>query len=164
MYFDYKPIPSSEVTARMAVALDLGPNDKVLEIGTGGYATQTRAWVSSGAEVHTIDLTPMVDPETIGLASVYAHLGDGAKGIPHEAPFTAIVVTCGVTKIYDAWRDQLSERGKLLVPIGTPECQKLTLLEKVKGELEPRVIIAYVRFIMMRQLSPMEDKLKRVQP
>lgn len=135
----------------MANLLELGPSDKLLEIGTGS-ATQTMEWAKSGCEIHTIEVKPVVEPWRVmsGLDQVYAHIGDGKLGLPHEAPFSRIVATCGIEKIPDAWQDQLGEHGRMVVPIGNPEVQKLTLFEKKEGSLLPVRIAAYTRFSMMR--------------
>ena len=150
---DGRTVPSPEVTRIMAEMLKLTPADKLLEIGTGS-ASQTREWAKSGCEVHTIELKPVIDPEDMsdhGANQVYAHLGDGKLGLPQESPFSAIVATCGVERIPDAWKDQLKPVGRMVVPIGTSSCQRLTLFEKdQEGYFRPQRIAGYVRFSMMR--------------
>lgn len=147
---DGRTIPSLEVTKLMAELLDLKPSDKLLEVGTGS-SSQTQEWAKSGCEVHTIELAKVVDPERPGLEQVYAHLGDGKLGLPQEAPFTAIVATCGVQRLPDAWIDQLAPEGRIVAPIGNPECQRLTLMRKTPaGQLLAERIAAYTRFSMMR--------------
>lgn len=148
-----RTIPSPEVTRIMAEMLQLRPTDKLLEIGTGS-ASQTQEWAKSGCEIHTIELQPIVNPEAMGnrgLDQVYAHAGDGKKGLPQEAPFTAIVATCGVSEIPEAWREQLAVNGRMVVPLGSAEVQKLTLLrKKPNGALNLERIGAYTRFLMMK--------------
>lgn len=132
--------------------LELGPEDKLLEIGTGS-ATQTQAWAQSGCEIHTIELDPVTEPwrmEDSGANQVYAHIGDGKVGLPHEAPFTAIVATCGIESVPETWIDQLAEGGRILAPIGKSDVQRLTLMCKIKGSMQLQRIAAYVRFLMMR--------------
>ena len=149
---DGRTIPSPEVTALMNQMLELTPADKLLEIGTGS-ASQTVEWAKSGCEVHTIELKPVVDPERMtnhGLDQVYAHMGDGKHGLPQEAPFSAIVATCGVRSIPDAWKDQLAPLGRMVVPIGDATVQRLTLIRKNQdGSVMPQRVAAYVRFLMM---------------
>ena len=149
---DGRTIPSPEVTKLMGELLDLTENDKLLEIGTGS-ASQTIEWAKSGCEVHTIELKPVVDPQRMtcgGLDQVYAHMGDGKLGLPQEAPFSAIVATCGVKSIPDAWKDQLKPYGRMVVPLGNAEVQRLTLLRKDHdGGCHPERVAAYVRFLMM---------------
>ncbi len=149
--FDGKrTIPSPECRALISQLLNLTKADKVLEIGTGS-GTQTSEFSSTGAEVHSIELEPWVDSTKITGEYVFLHTGDGANGIPSQAPFTAIVATCGVEQIPKAWRDQLAEGGRLVVPIGDSTSQRLVLFRKEKGELIPERVAAYTRFSMMRE-------------
>ena len=142
-------IPSRRVTELMLELLDLKRGQKLLEIGTGS-CSQTAAWAQTGAEVHTIELTPVVSADYLG-HSVYFHSGNGVSGAPDHSPFDAIVVTCGVESIPEAWKNQLAEGGRLVVPFGRPECQKLTLFMKKNGILGACRIAGYVRFQMMRE-------------
>jgi protein-L-isoaspartate(D-aspartate) O-methyltransferase len=159
--FDGKrTIPSLEVTELMLLLLDLRPEDIVLEIGTGsGY--QTKRFAETGACVHSIELEPWIDPtKTVG-EFVFLYSGDGYRGLPEHAPFTAIAATCGIEEIPDNWVRQLVDGGRLVAPIGLPECQKLTLFRKENGELVPERIGGYVRFQMLRK-PPEPGKLKYV--
>lgn len=136
--------------------------DKVLEIGTGS-GTQTSEFGETGAEVHSVELEPWVDSTKIVGDYVFLHQGDGKQGLPEQAPFTAIVATCGVEQIPDPWIRQLSsEGGRMVVPIGSPECQKLTLFRKYGDELVPVRVAAYTRFSMMRDKP--KPKPPRYQP
>jgi protein-L-isoaspartate(D-aspartate) O-methyltransferase len=132
--------------------LELTAEDKLLEIGTGS-ASQTVEWAKSGCEVHTIEVKPVVEPWQVhvGKDQVYAHIGDGKLGLPQEAPFTAIVATCGIESIPDAWKDQLKVLGRMVVPLGNSSVQRLTLYRKnLDNSFIPQRIAAYVRFSMMR--------------
>jgi protein-L-isoaspartate(D-aspartate) O-methyltransferase len=141
--------------------LNLGPNDKVLEIGTGS-GTQTSEFGATGAEVHSIELEPWVDSTKITGDYVFLHTGDGVLGLPNQAPFTAIVATCGVEQIPKAWIDQLGDGGRLVVPIGDSASQRLTIFRKEGSELVPVRVAAYVRFSMMRERP--SPKPPRYQP
>lgn len=153
-----RTIPSPQVTAVMLSLLNLGPQDKLLEVGTGS-ASQTKAFAQTGAMVHSVELEPWIDPTVIVGECVYLHQGNGADGLPAEAPFSAIVACCGVESIPDAWRDQLGEGGRLVLPIGDPKSQRLTLFQKEQGELIPKRVGAYVRFQMLRK-PPKPGKVK----
>lgn len=145
-----RTVPSPEVTKLMLEMLALKPGEKVLEIGTGsGY--QTQALAETGAEVHSVELEPWVDTTQILGDCVYLHSGDGKLGLPQFAPFDAIVATCGVSEIPTEWCAQLSEGGKLLVPIGESASQRLTVFRKHNSELRPERVCAYTRFQMMRE-------------
>lgn len=146
-----RTIPSPECRALIRQMLNLGPQDKVLEIGTGS-GTQTSEFGATGAEVHSIELEPWVDPAVITGECVFLHTGDGINGLPSFAPFTAIIATCGVTEIPKAWVDQLAEEGRLIAPIGDARSQRLTMFTRCHGgELVPQRVAAYVRFSMMKE-------------
>lgn len=145
-----RTIPSPECRALIRQVLNLGPSDKVLEIGTGS-GTMTSEFGATGAEVHSIELEPWVDSTKITGDYVFLHTGDGVNGIPSQAPFTAIIATCGIEQIPKAWTEQLAEDGRLVAPIGDSVSQRLTLFRKHAGELEPIRVAAYVRFSMMRE-------------
>lgn len=149
--FDGKrTIPSPECRALIRQMLNLGPSDKVLEIGTGS-GTMTSEFGATGAEVHSIELEPWVDSTQITGECVFLHTGDGKNGIPNQAPFSAVVVTCAVESIPRAWNEQLREGGRLVVPIGDAASQRLTLFVKRGDELIPERVCAYTRFSMMKE-------------
>lgn len=148
--FDGKrTIPSPEVTRLMIALLDLKSGDKLLEIGTGS-GSQTELFALTGAEVHSIELEPFIDTTVVTGDYVFLHSGNGRLGLPDEAPFTAIAATCGLKEIPKAWQEQLADGGRLIAPVGDSLVQKLTLFRKVKGELIPERIGAYVKFQMLR--------------
>lgn len=155
-----RTIPSAEVTRIMLELLELEAGDKVLEIGTGS-ASQTQEFAKTGAEVHSIELEPWVDPTQVTGDCVYLHTGDGARGLYTEAPFTAIVATCGVEQIPSSWRAQLSEGGRLVAPVGDVMAQRLTKFVKFEGSLVPVRVGAYVRFQMLREM-PLRKEMKPV--
>jgi protein-L-isoaspartate(D-aspartate) O-methyltransferase len=150
--FDGKrTVPNQRVTKIMGEMLALTPDDKLLEIGTGS-GFQTAEWAKSGAEIHSIELEPWVDSTVIVGECVYLHSGDGHLGLPQEAPFTAIVATCGIEQIPREWIEQLAEGGRLVVPIGSPREQALALFTKRNGDLDPkRTVRGAVRFQMLRE-------------
>lgn len=148
--FDGKrSIPSPAVTEIMLDLLKLDRSDCVMEIGTGsGY--QTARLAETGAEIHSIECEPFVDLTSVVGNRIYLHVGDGAEGLSGDK-FTAIVATCGVREIPKAWVDQLVEAGRMVIPIGSEQVQRLTLYRKVKGAMVPERIAAYVRFSMMEE-------------
>lgn len=149
--FDGKrTIPSPECRALISQMLNLGPSDKVLEIGTGS-GTMTSEFGATGAEVHSIELEPWVDSTKVVGDCVFLHAGDGANGLESQAPFTAIVATCGIEEIPRSWVSQLADGGRLVCPIGDGASQRLTLFRKQADEVIPVRIAAYTRFSMMKE-------------
>jgi protein-L-isoaspartate(D-aspartate) O-methyltransferase len=119
--------------------LDIQPNDKVLEIGTGsGY--QACILLELGAKVYTIEYNRVLFEKTRSfLPSIgykpYFFLGDGSKGLPAKAPFNKIIVTAGAPVIPTALVDQLTEGGILVIPVGDRDKQAMVRLIKTGGKI-----------------------------
>src|SRR5688572_5177188 len=118
------------IVALMADALELEPDGKVLEIGTGsGYAAAVLAEIA--AEVFTIERHETLCKsarallEDLELDNVHVRCGDGTKGWPEEAPFDAIAVTAGGPVVPKSLREQLAIGGRLVIPVGDSGVQRL---------------------------------------
>jgi protein-L-isoaspartate(D-aspartate) O-methyltransferase len=121
---------SSSQPAIMAIMLDqlgLEPGQRVLEIGTGsGFnAALIASIVGPAGKVVTVDIQPdLVEDarqhlEAAGCPWVQTVAGDGGYGYPEEAPYDRIILTVGSATIAPAWREQLAEGGRLVLPLGT---------------------------------------------
>ncbi len=130
------------VVALMSEALQLKATDRVLEIGTGsGYQAAVLAEIVS--EVYTIeiieDLAARAEKliDSLNYMNVMAKYADGYFGWEEHAPFDAIIITASANHIPPPLIKQLKEGGRLIIPLGsTLYFQTLTLVTKVKGELE----------------------------
>ncbi len=124
------------VVAAMTAAARVGPEDRVLEIGTGsGYQAAVLSLVA--ADVYTIERIPELASsaqdllEELGCRNVRVRVGDGSLGWPEEAPFRAILVTAGAPEPPPSLLGQLDpEGGRLVVPVGGPEQQELVCVER----------------------------------
>lgn len=103
--------------------LEVQPNDKVLEIGTGsGY--QTAMLLELKAEVYTIERQNELFKKTklflpkLGYRPKFMAFGDGYKGLKEYAPFDKIIVTAGAPFVPKALLGQLKIGGKLVIPVG----------------------------------------------
>ncbi len=126
------------IVALMAEALELEPEDRVLEIGTGsGYAAAVLSRISS--QVFTVERHRALAQsasqklKTLGFENVYVLHADGTRGWPENAPYDAIVVAAGGPGVPAALREQLAVGGRLVMPIGN-EKRSQQLIRVVRGQ------------------------------
>ena len=141
------------IVALMSELLDLNKSIKVLEIGTGsGY--QAAILGETVGEVYSIEI---VEPlavrssqllKRLGYTNVFCKTGDGYLGWKEHAPFDAIIVTCAPSEIPDPLKEQLSEGGRMIIPVGGQFVQELVLLTKRNGKVKQRRV-APVLFVPM---------------
>ncbi|PKL61713.1 MAG: protein-L-isoaspartate O-methyltransferase [Methanomicrobiales archaeon HGW-Methanomicrobiales-2] len=147
--YEDQPLPIGEgqtisqpyIVAVMTEQLELKPQDRVLEVGTGsGY--QAALLAELAATVISIErLEDLADRaqqnfDRAGVTGVRVVVGDGTQGYPPEAPYDAIVVTAASPTIPGPLIDQLAEGGRLIAPVGPRECQDLIKLVKHEGRVE----------------------------
>jgi protein-L-isoaspartate(D-aspartate) O-methyltransferase len=137
------------VVARMCELLELRPEDRVLDIGTGsGYHAAVlarlvnRVWsIERHAELSQRAAGNLA---AAGVANVTVIVGDGRLGYPEAAPYDAInVAASGEVPI--ELEDQLAPGGRLVAPVGDGE-QRLTLLRRVEDGVQ-RTAFEPVRFV-----------------
>lgn len=123
--------------------LELKPQEKVLEIGTGsGY--QSAILRTMGARVHTIERQKKLFFKTKDLLqslniSVDTLLGDGFKGFPPFAPYDKIIITAAAPYIPRTLLDQLKIGGIMVAPLGEGKTQVLLQIKKLsETEFEER--------------------------
>jgi protein-L-isoaspartate(D-aspartate) O-methyltransferase len=134
------------MVALMTQLLNPGPDDRVLEIGSGcGY--QTAVLSKLCAEVLAIERIPQLKDGSlenlakIGVSNVSVRLGDGRLGWPERAPFQGILVAAYAERIPPVLIGQLAEGGRLVIPVGPEAVQELVLAVKdQKGRLVKKAI------------------------
>ena len=141
------------IVAFMTEQLQLQPEDRVLEIGSGcGYQTAVLAELVS--EVYTIEIiNPLAqraraDLQRLGYSNVQVVAGDGYSGWPKPESFDAIIVTCAPDHVPTPLTTQLKEGGRMVIPVGPLHHQQIYLLQKEQGELREQAILP-VRFVPM---------------
>jgi len=153
------------VVAYMTEVLDPGPEDRVLEIGTGsGYQAAVLGAICR--DVYTIEIVPQLAKQAtrrlqdLGYENVHVREGDGYKGWEEQAPFDGIIVTCSPESIPQPLIDQLKEGGRMIIPMGERYQQSFHLLKKENGELQDEKLISTL-FVPMTGES---EEQRRVQP
>jgi protein-L-isoaspartate(D-aspartate) O-methyltransferase len=139
------------VVGRMLELLELEPEDRVLDVGTGsGYHAALLALLAGEVwtvEVHaTLSVVAAEAVHGLGLDNVHFVVGDGRLGFPEQAPFDAINVAAAAgEEIPHELERQLAVGGRLIAPVGEAD-QRLVLTRRTdqgyaRSELEP------VRFV-----------------
>jgi len=142
------------VVAKMTETLRVEPHHKVLEIGTGsGYQTailsRLARWVYSLERLPELAKTAIGRLRTLGIDNVKIVIFDGSMGWSEAAPFDRILVTAGAPVVPEALLGQLGEGGRLLIPEGDRQGQRLVLYKKTrKGVVrEPGEAVAFVPLV-----------------
>jgi protein-L-isoaspartate(D-aspartate) O-methyltransferase len=136
----------------MSEALELKPQDRVLEIGTGsGY--QAAVLAELAREVYSIEIVEPLGKEAaerlkrLGYNNVKLRVGDGYGGWPEAAPFDAIMVTAAPDHVPPALVEQLREGGRLVVPVGRFFQDLIRIRRTAKGTRQETLLP--VRFVPM---------------
>ena len=141
------------IVAFMTEQLDLHPQHKLFELGTGsGYQAAVASLLVE--EVYTIEILPTLARRAdnllkkLGFDNVHVRAGDGWAGWPDAAPFDRIIVTAAAAELPQQLLDQLRSGGKLIMPLGHEGAvQNLILVRKsITGELSIRELLP-VRFV-----------------
>jgi protein-L-isoaspartate(D-aspartate) O-methyltransferase len=148
-----KPLPIGEgqtisqpyMVAAMTEALELTGSERVLEIGTGsGYQAAVLSLLAHeiiSVESRTpLALAAQERLTSLGYTNVHVHNGDGSAGFPDAAPYDAILVTAGAPSIPQVFITQLREGGRIVIPVGDVENQKLMQAKLESGTLKSRAL------------------------
>ena len=146
-------ISQPSIVALMTDLVRPGPDDVVLEVGTGsGYQAAVLAKLVK--RVYSMEIIePLAEQagkrlERLGYGNVETRLGDGYFGWEEHAPYDAIIVTAAASHVPPPLIEQLKPGGRLVIPVGGRfAIQYLLLIEKSEdGEILTRQITA-VRFV-----------------
>jgi protein-L-isoaspartate(D-aspartate) O-methyltransferase len=140
------------IVAFMTQALQLNPNMKILEIGTGsGYQAAVLAELVK--EVYTVEIICSLAESAeqrlrkMGYENIRVKCGDGYQGWPDAAPFDGIIVTAAPDHVPHPLIEQLAIGGKMVLPVGE-FYQELVLITKTKTGIERKSLLP-VRFVPM---------------
>lgn len=141
------------IVAYMTDALELSPDDRVLEVGTGcGYQTAVLAEIAR--EVYSLEIVPALAHRAartlreLGYGNARVVAADGRRGLPGGAPYDAILLTAAPKRVPPDLFDQLAEGGRLVGPVGKGFTQTIRRWRRRGGELESEDLIG-VRFVPM---------------
>ncbi len=133
--------------AFMTQCLDVREGEKVLEVGTGsGY--QAAILVELGARVFSIERIHELLEEARKLFDRLAYrvatkVGDGTVGWTEFAPFDGIIVTAGAPCIPDPLVKQLADGGRLVIPIGDLDIQRLHVIHRDGERFDTKEIYGF---------------------
>lgn len=147
-----RTLPSPYVVGLMTEALGLSADSKVLEVGAGaGYATAVLSRIA--ASVYAIEPVDQLAASAAaalaeqGCRNAYVMHAEAAAGWPEQAPFDAILVHAGGSRVPEVLKQQLAVGGRLVMPVGADpgvlELVRVTRLSDVAYRLED---IADLRF------------------
>jgi protein-L-isoaspartate(D-aspartate) O-methyltransferase len=141
--YDDTPLPIGEkqtisqpyIVGYMTEALELKGFERVLEIGTGsGY--QAAILAELAREVYTVERIPKLSEsarkilDDLNYRNIHFKIDDGTLGWPEEAPFDGIIVTAASPDTPEPLIEQLSDGGRLVIPLGSASMQSLKKIIK----------------------------------
>ena len=149
--YNDNPLPIGEkqtisqpyIVALMTQYLDLQPEDKVLEIGTGsGY--QTAILAKLAGEIYTVERLENLSRNAqnnlseFNFSNIYFKVGDGTEGWEEKSPFNKIMVTAAAPGIPVTLKNQLEINGVLVIPVGNRYSQDLYHVKRTKSGFEEK--------------------------
>jgi protein-L-isoaspartate(D-aspartate) O-methyltransferase len=149
-----KTISQPLMVAVMTDMLELQPDDVVLEIGTGlGY--QSAVLAELAGKVYSVEIIEELAQRAVqrlkreGYANIDVRMGNGYFGWPEHAPFDKVIVTAASDLIPPPLINQLKAGGRMVIPVGLPDAQKLVVADKdLNGRVGTKEIMG-VRFSLL---------------
>jgi protein-L-isoaspartate(D-aspartate) O-methyltransferase len=141
------------IVALMTELLQLEPDHKILEIGTGsGY--QAAVLASIVDTVFSVEIIPELTTfaqnnlKRSGITNVVTETRDGYRGWPAHAPFDGVIVTAAPDHVPQPLIDQLKPGGVMVIPVGD-RYQELVVIRKSRDGRTTHEKQIAVRFVPM---------------
>lgn len=152
------------IVALMTAALELKPDDRVLEIGTGsGYAAAVLGEICK--TVYTIERhkiladTAQIKLKELGYTHIQVKHGDGTLGWVDHAPFDSIIVAAGGPEAPQALKEQLAIGGRMVIPVGSSlQSQKLVRIRRISKDEYETEDLGSVRFVPLIGAAGWQEK------
>ncbi|RNF40304.1 protein-L-isoaspartate(D-aspartate) O-methyltransferase [Planococcus salinus] len=148
-------ISQPSLVLEMTLALDLRPDSKVLEIGTGsGFQTALLAAFSD--TVYTVERIESLHERAkerlaeADFSNIQFKLDDGSLGWEEHSPYDRIMVTAAASEIPQELIDQLANGGKMIIPVGSTFSQELLLIEKQQDGTLDTTLLNEVVFVRLK--------------
>ncbi len=140
------------IVARMTEALLSGfAGASILEIGTGcGY--QTAVLSPLVKQIYSVERIPDMLRKTrqrlrdLDIYNVQFRPGDGWQGWSKYAPYDGIIVAAAAVELPEKLLEQLAPGGRLIIPVGPPGRQDLTMVTRMNDHFE-QVSLGAVSFV-----------------
>lgn len=129
------------VVAKILEGMALDGTERVLDVGTGsGYQAALLGLLAR--EVYSVEIEPELERNArgllarLGFRNIHVHQGNGSIGLAWAAPFDAIACAAAAPAIPSRLTDQLAEGGRLVIPVGSRQIQRLIRVLRQGGELK----------------------------
>jgi protein-L-isoaspartate(D-aspartate) O-methyltransferase len=148
-------ISQPSLVYEMTRSLDVDINHTVLEIGTGsGYQTALLAefagMVYTVERIEELSLSARKTLDRLGMKNIRFKIDDGSIGWPEYAPYDRIMVTAAASDLPLHLVEQLKPTGRMIIPIGIPGYQILTLITKDQDGIIERKPLSEVTFVELK--------------
>jgi protein-L-isoaspartate(D-aspartate) O-methyltransferase len=139
------------IVGKMAELAVVQPTDRILEIGSGsGYAAAVLSRL--GREVWAVEIVPELAERAratlarLKIGNARVECFDGTFGWREHAPYDVISVAAGAPRVPVLMLEQLAAGGRLVIPVGPRDNQRLVVVTEKDGDFETRHDIP-VRFV-----------------
>ncbi len=141
------------IVALMVQELDLAEDHRVLDVGAGsGYQTAILARLSRHVyaveRIEALSQTAAATLAELNVDNVTIRTADGSLGWAEEAPFDRIICGAAAPELPGAWIDQLTDGGRIVLPVGGEDVQVLLVVEKHGRKIRRREVCG-VRFVKL---------------